>query len=415
MYSEPIIVCGSGRSGTSLVSGMLHYMGVHMGRDEDMVPANEHNPAGHWEDSNFKMNNLMFINDEVEEEEFVENAKKLVRQRATRFEHWGWKVPSTATVLPYYLHVWKERGHTPAKVIWCKRPLGEVIESMQDHYGWSKDYCHKLIERRLEGIKEGLDKYDVDLMEIDLQDTLKEPERVAEELIYFSGVRPSLEQEKRAKELVVQDRPDSDTEVYIATPNLGELRAEIATWHMAWSHDNRYRRKIEKPSAIPYEVNVNQVIESALEEDADYLLLVDSDNPPVKDPLDLVELDKDIIGLPTPTLKDDVVSYNAMNKVGKSFQAIPQDKRYGLREIDAVGSGCMLIARRVLEDLEDNWFTPKWNEKGTSRRSGDFNFCTKAKKRGWKVWTHFDYPCEHLKTAALKRIMDRSQKNELVV
>ena len=207
----------------------------------------------------------------------------------------------------------------------------------------------------------------------------------------------------------MEDRPDKDTSVYIATPTMGEIRKEVIVWYQTWAYDERYRRKLVMPMAVPYELNINQIIENALEEDSDYLLIVDGDNPPILDPLDLVELDKDIIGLPTPTWKGQRINPNAMTKVGKSFQPVRDERMYGLQEVDAVGSGCMLIARRVLEDIGKRWFNPKWNEKGTSRRSGDFNFCTKAREKGYKVWAHFDYPCEHIKQAPLKKIDDNSE------
>lgn len=415
MYSAPIIVVGTGRSGTSIVSGMLHYLGVNMGPDKDLIPGNRHNPAGHWEDSNFKRNNLLYIEKQIDDEQFEENTYRMYNKRATKNKFWGWKVPSTATLLPKYLELWEARQSEKPKIIWCKRPVEDVVDSMQTHYGWDDKHCNELIERRIKGIKQGLEEHEVDLMELSLDEIVKEDKRVIQDLISFIGIRPYPDEIERAEDLVTQNRPDENTKVYIGTPTLGRVRTELVHWYLAWSHDNRYRRKIELPMAIPYELNVNQIIEDFLESKADYLLLVDDDNPPVQDPLDLVELDKDIIGLPTPTWKGKVVNYNAMNKIGRSFQPLPRSERYGLKEVDAIGSGCMLIARRVLKDLGDNWFNPFWNEEGTSRRSGDFNFCTKARERGWKVWAHFDYPCEHIKQAPLKKIDDKANWDQLVI
>ncbi len=56
----------------------------------------------------------------------------------------------------------------------------------------------------------------------------------------------------------------------------------------------------------------------------------------------------------------------------------------------------MLIHRRVLEHT-------KMKEpflRSTVLReviSEDLNFCYRARKAGFKVYTHFDYPCGHLK------------------
>ncbi|KKM60632.1 hypothetical protein LCGC14_1539850, partial [marine sediment metagenome] len=36
-----------------------------------------------------------------------------------------------------------------------------------------------------------------------------------------------------------------------------------------------------------------------------------------------------------------------------------------------------------------------WNSDGTVDVGSDYNFCRKAKELGFRVWTHYDYPCRH--------------------
>lgn len=44
---NPIIVIGTGRSGTSTMAGILYFLGVKMGKN--FVPANDRNPVGYFE------------------------------------------------------------------------------------------------------------------------------------------------------------------------------------------------------------------------------------------------------------------------------------------------------------------------------------------------------------------------------
>lgn len=404
MYTQPTIVVGTGRSGTSMVSGMLSYMGVFMGRD--LIKADQDNPAGYWEDRRFKELNIKVLEDEIEPEEFKEEATKLINARATRHKKWGWKVPSTAQLLGLYLDLGVIKD---PKIIWCDRNEEDVINSMKRCYDWSEKHSKGLVDARKGPIKRCIEKYDLDVLKLDFEKVINDPEEVAAELINFVDLKPDQEEIERAVDLIVEDKPDEDTKIMVAMPNTGWTRIEVAKTMTHLSHDQRYTKQLISPQAVPYELNINQTVKKFLEsdEDFDYLLLLDTDNPPLKSPFDLVELDKDIIGMSIPTVHGKTIHPAAMDRVGNSFKAIPASRRQGLQEVDAVGSGCMLISRRVLEDIKAP-FKPTWNEDGTSRITGDFNFCTRAKEKGYKVWVHWDYSCDHIKENGLKQVMEMS-------
>jgi hypothetical protein len=44
-----IIVLGAERSGTSVVTDMIHCWGAYAGEPEQLTAANDHNPQGQWE------------------------------------------------------------------------------------------------------------------------------------------------------------------------------------------------------------------------------------------------------------------------------------------------------------------------------------------------------------------------------
>lgn len=402
MNTPPIIVVGTGRSGTSVVAGMLWNMGIFMGNS--LVPADKNNPAGHFEDEKFKELNLDYLSKKFDEEEFRKRVRRILNFRGTTHEWWGWKDPSTAQFLKYYIEPYEK-----PKVIFCKRDKKDVKNSMKKCYGWTDDQCDRLIEARLKGIEEVKDK--VDLLELKFEDIVKNPEKIVDKLYKFTGV-PEVDYRRFRAIDLVKPRKYGEKKILIATPNMGWIRREVTSLHITMSHDTRYDREFRFPRGVPYELNINKLIyEDFLPGDFDYLLLVDSDNPALKNPLDLVELDKDVIACPTPQWYNDSVDYVIEDEVNHYVgngvnrnlcKPVPESRRQGLQEVDSVGSGCILIARRVLENVEDA-FNPVWHEP-TKRQTGDFSFCHKAREKGFHIWAHWDYTCDHIKEVSLNRV-----------
>lgn len=161
------------------------------------------------------------------------------------------------------------------------------------------------------------------------------------------------------------------------------------------------------PTWRPYEHSLNRIVKDILEKytDYDYWLTFDDDNPPTKNPLDLVERDKDIIGFPTPVWAnmkkgDQPYYYNALDKKIGTDGWTPASGK-GLTKVDVVGSGCMLIHRRVLESMDKPIFMREYDNDGLVTRGHDYLFCENARNKGFEVWTHFDYPCLHFNETEL--------------
>ena len=142
----------------------------------------------------------------------------------------------------------------------------------------------------------------------------------------------------------------------------------------------------------------------------DFWVSIDADNPPTANPCDLVFLDLDIIGCPTPVLHIDAehpddwpIYWNAMDEVAEGWR--PHRPMEGLQQVDATGGGCWVIARRVLERLKDGApFQRTWNADGTVDRGNDFSFCQRARAAGFQVWAHYDYPCRHFVEVELTEV-----------
>lgn len=198
--------------------------------------------------------------------------------------------------------------------------------------------------------------------------------------------------------------------VYITVPNSdGWLHKNVHFAIIKMLQDDRYKLRHDCPSHKPYVQNLHKCMWDFINGGEDYWLTIDTDNPPTNNPLDLVEFDCDIIGCPTPVWHNAVKGdrpwyFNALDKKKDGYK--PHMECDGLQEVDAVGSGCLLISRRVLMALKDQKpFFRKWNEDGTVEMSGDYSFCEKAKQAGFKIWTHYNYICQHFNELELGEVI----------
>ena len=151
-----------------------------------------------------------------------------------------------------------------------------------------------------------------------------------------------------------------------------------------------------------------------LKGDYDYWLSFDSDNPPTQNPLDLVEYDRDIIGCPTPVWHFDgkhkgerPIYWNVYDYVKEKGAYREYAKKEGLQKVDAVGTGCVLFARRVFEnpEMQKGAFTRKLYPDGRVGKGNDISFCERAREQGFEIYAHFGYPCLHFNELELTEVI----------
>lgn len=137
----------------------------------------------------------------------------------------------------------------------------------------------------------------------------------------------------------------------------------------------------------------NELVAAAMREKADYMAFIDADMTFPPDILHrLYYHSKDITGVlykgrvkPHP--------YNLFyNKDGDPVQVKkswkpPKDK---LIEVDAVGTGVMLIRKKVFEELPQPYF---FYEAG---RSEDIMFCREARRKGFRIHVDTSLKCGHI-------------------
>ena len=142
----------------------------------------------------------------------------------------------------------------------------------------------------------------------------------------------------------------------ITVPNLHWMHTTVCHALMKLQMDSRYRMRFEFPSHRPYENNLHHIVNSFMAGDYEYWLNIDADNAPMKNPLDLVALDKDIVGLPTPIWHyeqkpgERPIAWNAFDWDEEAEAYREHAMKRGLRRVDGIGTGCFLIARRVFDD-----------------------------------------------------------------
>ncbi len=192
--------------------------------------------------------------------------------------------------------------------------------------------------------------------------------------------------------------------ILISFPNTGWIHKLVFIAGFKLMSDRRYDSKIIVPTHSPYENNLHHIVNDFIAGDYDYWLNIDADNPPMNNPLDLVAYDLDIIGCPTPV-------YHFTDKVKgerpwyeNAWKYVPEKKAYmeypdkdGLQRVDAVGTGCVLIARRVFDgtEMRKGAFTRKLHPDGTVDKGNDISFCERATEQGFQIFAHYDYRCQH--------------------
>ena len=196
--------------------------------------------------------------------------------------------------------------------------------------------------------------------------------------------------------------------VLISFPNTHWIHKHVVHKMMLMLTDGRHKVNIIMPSHKPYVNNLHHILNDFMDGDYDFWLNIDSDNPPIQNPLDLVQLDRDIIGLPTPIWHytgngERPVYWNAYNYDETTGAYREHQEKEGLQRVDAVGTGCILMSRRVFEkpEMRKAPFMREWNEDGTVEKGNDIKFCERARENGFEIYCHYDYPCDHFSELSL--------------
>ncbi len=210
---------------------------------------------------------------------------------------------------------------------------------------------------------------------------------------------------------MVEDRP---IKIMLAVPSIGYVFSEAVHSLMEFSFDCGKMEASGKYTfilAMIPRMLVQQARETAatqaLELGCDYLFMVDDDMVLPRNLLErLLSHDKDVVGVVAFERRGDhnpnIYVMTSMEEDDKgrgvigtfkysniiSFHEDADDN--GLVEADAIGFGCVLISRKVLEAIEPPYFLCQFN------LGEDIFFCWQAKEKGFEVFMDCEWALGHV-------------------
>jgi hypothetical protein len=143
----------------------------------------------------------------------------------------------------------------------------------------------------------------------------------------------------------------------------------------------------------------NMLVQKLLKGDWTHLFMLDDDMIyPSGTLARLLQADKDIIA-PFYVRKVRGFMPNAFADDAKGWHTIWCDR---LVQVAAMGTGGMLIKRKIFETLEPQWFHydiyPEPNNNRIEQKSEDVVFCDKARAAGFEIWCEGRLKCGHIGT-----------------
>ena len=197
--------------------------------------------------------------------------------------------------------------------------------------------------------------------------------------------------------------------IYLAILNEGWLRCEHFNTLLMLLGTPNIELKLENPAVswgIPIVQNRNKIVKRFLETDADFLLMFDDDVVPLFNPAEGVFYDKDVLGLPTRRRTGqrlEWVIYAKHPDRENKYSSIDLDKvktDADLLGVDAIGTGAILIKRRVLEKVKAP-FMDLFDGDGIRILGQDLNFCQRAVEAGFEIFCAPKMICDHVKEHGL--------------
>jgi GT2 family glycosyltransferase/glycosyltransferase involved in cell wall biosynthesis len=191
-----ICIAGAHRSGTSMLTRLLHACGLYLGPKNELMPAQADNPDGFWEHLRFVAANDELLNalggawdlPPKVDEDFTDPRLDPLRMKARmlieRFDSaniWGWKDPRNSLTLPF----WEELLPGLKTLIIVRNPL-EVAHSMRERNGTSYSLGLRLWEIYNRRLIEMASKRDHLVTHYDL--FFEDPEAELRRIVEFVGL-----------------------------------------------------------------------------------------------------------------------------------------------------------------------------------------------------------------------------------
>ena len=201
--------------------------------------------------------------------------------------------------------------------------------------------------------------------------------------------------------------------VYVSIPTQdGFIHHKLALRLVEWSHSHNITIHFTA-NLSPLDNARNTAVKHFLEGTEDYFLHIDSDIVPPSNALsELLKAKKDVIAPLCFTMKrgDDGVEFPL--PVAHRYDSEGKYRPYygkGIEETDVVTGGCHLVKREVFEKLTRPYYFT-YHRNGLVEYSEDFVFSQQCQKLGYKLFTHYDLFCNHIRLIDIKSINDLMAK-----
>lgn len=200
-----VAVLGQFRGGTSCVAGVLHHLGVHMGKR--FAPPKPSNPRGFFEASQL----AQICRDSYREPRL--EAGNTSAERVARLRAWGnarrdecqvgqlagGKHPTLCLMVPEIAEAW-------GTVRWVavERPVGESINSLLKRgWGWPPTVVREVLPRMIEVRDRDLERVPAgDVLRLRYRDLVSRPARTIDQVVDFLEIEPTAEQYAAAVQFV---------------------------------------------------------------------------------------------------------------------------------------------------------------------------------------------------------------------
>ena len=194
--------------------------------------------------------------------------------------------------------------------------------------------------------------------------------------------------------------------IYISIPaKTGQVYFELLIRLLEWSHQSIPIMINFQPFTAPIDHCRNTIVKKFLTTDCTHLMMIDDDIVPPADALErLLFHNKDIIGAVCPIIGPIEgqlkVSYNAYKLKNGHLEQHGWPKSSSLTLVDVIGTGCILIKREVLENIQAPFLT-EYNKEGIKQTGEDVSFCKKAGNLQCEIYADFKLKCKHIKQCNL--------------
>lgn len=194
------------------------------------------------------------------------------------------------------------------------------------------------------------------------------------------------------------------TKILVAVPNLGNVRAELSMMFLRWATNPKYQVKIWTPQHfVPLDYARNVIRKTFLAEGHDFLLSIDADVVPSEATIELADLDLDVVAPVCYVLKDEGIIPMALKRVEDGWQVVGDLERNQLVNVDCAGTGCLMIARRILEKVP--LFRFGYDKDGMLLTDEGFAWSDAVREANFDIFVFTNLVCQHFKTVDLAQMV----------